>query len=196
MAYQTIVLSGTLPPLDRTNLTQELLAAYPIPWTYWRVWNAMQTNLPGAAADDDLGLIGGTWASATPMIQSSNPTGAAVLQYARAQFPLSPEYDPGQRVYFRMRAKIAEVCGTKSQLDVAVFESDKEAGLGSDLSATLGPYTLTTSYDNYDFVLTPTGLVPGDMLDIRIKVDLDDTGAHADGIVSIGYTAILCDIRG
>lgn len=195
MANQTVNLAGTLPEILRSSITQELLASYMIPWVDFRVWDAMQTNLPGTAANDDLALIGGTWATASPMIQSSNPTGGTVTQYARFQFEFPPEYDAGQRVYVRCRAKVAVACQVSNTLDVVAYEGDKEGGIGADLCTTAAQ-TLTTSFANYDFVLTPTNLTAGDILDARLHVALDDTGGAHAGIVSIGKVAIVCDIRG
>ncbi len=60
----TAKLSGTitLPTLDRDNLTTESLVEYPVLLTQMRVWDALQTNLPGTSSADDMALITGTLA--------------------------------------------------------------------------------------------------------------------------------------
>ena len=54
--------------IARSKLAQDDLKAYAIPWDAFKVWNAYATPLGNTASADDLGLIGGTWASASPML--------------------------------------------------------------------------------------------------------------------------------
>lgn len=69
-----IRLNGTLSPaLTKANvLALAELQSFPIPLTDFRVWDAMATDLPSAGANDDLGLVGGTFGTATPSLRTQD----------------------------------------------------------------------------------------------------------------------------
>ena len=80
---------GITPGVTRSELIQDDNAKYKIPHTAWRVWDAMQTPLPNPSANDDLGLYGGTFGTASPTIQTRDVKAlGAVTHYARCQFVL------------------------------------------------------------------------------------------------------------
>ena len=66
-----IRLNGILSPaVAKANiLALALLQAFHVPLVEFRVWDAMATLLPGTPAADDLGLVGGTYGSATPSLR-------------------------------------------------------------------------------------------------------------------------------
>jgi hypothetical protein len=75
-------LGGTLsPPIDKANILALARAqSFPIPLTDFRVWDAMQTPLPGTPATDDLGLVGGTFGTATPTLRTQDLKTAGAKQ--------------------------------------------------------------------------------------------------------------------
>jgi hypothetical protein len=192
-------LGGTFTrPLTRTELLQENLAAYQIPWTAWRVWDALQTNLPGTSAADDLALIGGTFGTGSPSIQTYDVKAAgAVTMYARAQFQLPPEYVAGETVTIRVHAgMLTTVASVSATVDVEAYESNDEAGIGSDLVTTSATTINSLTLADKDFQMTVSGLTAGDWLDIRITVATND-GATATVVKGIiGNVEVLCDIKG
>lgn len=192
---QSVILSGTLPEIQRSNITKEL-KEFVIPWEHFRIWDSASNALLGAAAGtDDLGLALGTWASASPHILSSNSSGTTVTQYARCIYPLPAEYDDGQRVRIRVHGKVDVAAQVSNTIDIVAYESNKEAGIGSDLVTTAAT-AFTTSYADIDFSLTPTGLVAGDLLDFRIAIALDDTAGANACIARLGCVSLMCDVRG
>ena len=192
---QTAYTNVTLPDILRASLSQDNLQEYPIPWTAFRVWDAVGTLLPTTAGTDDLALIPGTWATNSPAIKTSDASGASIAQFAWFSFALPPEYVTGQRVYIRCRAKVAANVNVAQTIDVVAYESDNETLISADLVSTAAQ-TLTTSYANYDFVLTPTSLAPGDVLVCRLHVAMNDTGATNASIGTVGKVSFLCDIKG
>ena len=188
-----------LPALTRSSLEQESLALYPIPWTAWRVWDAYHTNLPGTSAADDLALIGGTFGSGAPSIQTSDQknNGGATSQYARAVIPLPAEYDDAADVVLRFNAgALTTVASVAMTLDVEVHELDNDATSSSDIctQAALSINNLTLA--EKDFALTTTSLISGDCLDVRLHISIHDsgTGTVVKGLVGNAYLA--CDIKG
>ncbi|KKL58345.1 hypothetical protein LCGC14_2226310 [marine sediment metagenome] len=189
---------GIQPTIDRSSLTQESLAVYKIPLTSFRVWDALQTNLPGTSATDDLGLIGGTFATASPTIQTYDlkAAGASTL-YARVEVPLPVEYVAGETLILRFHAGMkTTVADNTATLDVQAYESDEEEGISADLCTTAAQDINSLTLADIDFTITPTALAPGDMLDVRIAVAINDaaSGTAVKGI--IGSAARLCDIKG
>lgn len=190
---------GIEPSINRSTLTQESLAVYPIPWTWWRVWDALQTNLPGTSATDDLALIGGTFATGSPSIQTSDLGGAgSTVRYARCTIPLPIEYVAGQTVALRFSAgMVTTVADQSASIDVQAYKADREAGIGADICATALITINSTTLADKDFTITPATLSPGDVLDVRITVLVDDDGDGGAGITGIiGAAELLCDVKG
>ena len=183
--------------IARSKIGQTTLAPFFIPWQAFRVWNAYQTNLPGTPLADDLGLVGGTFGTDSPSIQTEDLKAAgATSSYARFCVALPPEYDDGETVQIRIHAgMLTNVADTSATVDLEVYESDKEAGIGSDICATAAQSINSLTLASKDFTITASGLVSGDVLDCRSTTAINDaaTGTAVKGI--IGYVALLCDIR-
>jgi len=194
-------LGGTLSPaLAKANiLALAELQAFPIPLTDFRVWDAMQTVLPGTPATDDLGLVGGTFGTATPSIRTEDLKAAgATNKRARVLIQLPWEYVAGQSVTLRFKAgMITTVSDTTATLDVEAFklQEDPDDAIGSDLVSTAATTMNSLTFANMDFVVTPTGLSPGDILDIRITIAVND-GASATAVIAAFTSAkLLADVR-
>lgn len=187
------------PTVNRSEFTQENLAVYPLQHVNWRVWDAVQTNLPGTAASDDLSIVGGTFATGVPSIQTGDLKNAgSTSRYARCQVQLPPEYVAGEtvtlRAYAGMITTVASVAGT---LDFEVYKTDRGVLVsGSDLCATAATTINSTSFANKDFTITATSLSPGDILDIRLTILVNDSGTGTAVIGCAGSIELLCDIKG
>lgn len=190
---------GSLPDYARSNLTQDPNAVYAVPWSAFRVWDALGTNLPGAAANDDLVLDGGTWASNSPCLTAGDVKAVSTLanRYARFQFELPVEYDAGASITLRLHAGMKTTVADQScTLDAVVYKSDREAGIGADLCATAAASINSLTDADKDFVITPTGLTAGDVLDIRLDVAYHDDATGTAVIPQIGAVEFLIDIKG
>lgn len=194
-------LGGTLSPaLVKANiLALAELQAFPIPLTDFRVWDAMHTVLPGTPATDDLALIGGTFGTATPSIRTEDLKAlGATNKRARVLVQLPWEYAAGESVSLRFVAgMITTVAGTSATMDVEAYklQADPDDAIGSDLVTTSATTINSLTFANIDFVLTPTGLSPGDILDIRITIAVND-GASATAVIAAFTSAkLLADVR-
>uniref|UniRef100_A0A6M3ILE7 Uncharacterized protein n=1 Tax=viral metagenome TaxID=1070528 RepID=A0A6M3ILE7_9ZZZZ len=193
-----INMTGALSPTKtRTQLLAITeLAAFTVPWTLWRVWDAMQTNLPGTAATDDLALVGGTWASGSPSLQGLDFKASSTIAYARAQIPLPWCYADGQTVLLQFHAgMLTTIADDAATLDVVCYETDEEAGISADLCATAEQSINSLTLADKNFTITPTALVAGDLLDVRIKVSGNDVANATATIPIIGAVQLLCDVR-
>lgn len=199
-----IVVAGTVQAttlngsLNRSKIAQDELANFPVLFTDFRVWDAMQTVLPGTAATDDLALIGGTFGTNAPMIKSRDfaSNGTPESSYARAIVPIPPEYDDGQTLQIRIRAKMETVSDTTATLDVEAYKFDGDGAVGSDLCATSAIDINSASWADNDFTITATGVVSGELLDIRVAVTVEDGATGSGVIVDISEISLLADIRG
>lgn len=196
-----IRLNGTLSPaVAKANiLALAELQAFPIPLTDFRVWDAMQTALPGTPATDDLGLVGGTFGTATPSLRTEDLKAAgATNNRARVLVQLPWEYQAGQSVSLRFTAgMITTVSDTTATLDCEAYklQSDPDDAIGSDLVTTVATTINSTTFANIDFVLTSSGLSPGDILDIRLTTAVNDGATGTAVIAGITAAQLLADVR-
>lgn len=196
-----IRLNGRIsPPIAKDDiLALAELQAFPIPLTNFRVWDAMQTNLPGTPSSDDLGLVGGTFGTATPSIRTEDLKAAgATSKYARVLVQLPWEYEAGQTVKIRLKAgMITTISDTTATIDVEAYklQGDPDDAIGSDLVSTAATTINSTTFADIDFTVTPSSLSPGDILDVRVKIAIND-GATATAVIGAFTSAkLVCDVR-
>lgn len=175
------------------------LQAFPIPLTDFRVWDAMQTLLPGTPSADDLGLVGGTFGTATPSIRTEDLKAlGATNKRARFLVQLPWEYVAGETVTLRFQAgMITTVAGTSATLDCEAYklQDDPDDVIGSDLVSTSATSINSLTFASTDFVITPTSLSPGDILDVRITIAVNDGASGTAVIAAITSAKLLCDVR-
>lgn len=192
-----ITRTGTGPAVARTDLTQENNVVYKVPLTDLRVWNAMATNLPGTAASDDLGLVHGTFGSASPTIQTSDAKATTVTQYARFLVNLPHEYVAGQTVTIRAHAGMnTTVSDGTATVDFEVYKSDDEAGVSADLCATAATTINDLTDADVNFTVTATTLEAGDTLDVRMTIAITDASTVTAVIGQVGSIALVLDVKG
>jgi len=182
----------------RTKLAEEALAKFPIALDRLRIHDALHSPLGATAtSDDDLAYDGGTFGTDSPLVTTTDVVGTSKTRRARVLERLPAEYVAGQDVRIRISAGVvggpAQVSCT---VDVECYESNKTGGVGSDLCATAAVDMNSASFADKDFVITAGGLAPGDLLDIRITIAINDTGGAGACEGAIGSLELLCDIRG
>ena len=191
---------GNLPAYARSALAQEALACYPILPTAWRVHDAIVTPLPATPSAANLGLVGGTFGTDVPTLQSEDLKAAgATNKYARVLIALPVEYEAGQTVVIRLRAAMlttaADVAAT---IDLSVYRSDRDGAAESatDLVTTSAQSMNSTTPADLDFTINSGGLSPGDVLDLRVHVIVNDAATATAVKAEISAAELLCDIRG
>ncbi len=167
-------------------------APYPVALTRLRVHDALQTNLPGTAANDDMGLITGTPGTDAPHLQGVDFGGGATDEKAAFEFVLPPEYRAGSPVSVRVKAgMITTVSDGTATVDVEVWKEDGAGLVGSDICATAAQSINSLTKANKTFTITPTGLVAGDVLIIRLAFIGADVGNVGVMIPEIDNVAVL-----
>lgn len=194
----SLSVTGTSPAKARADLTQEDNSRLKIPLESWRVWDALQTNLPGTAASDDLALIGGTFGSASPTIQTGDLKAAgSTTRRARVTVNLPHEYVAGQSVTVRVKGGMkTTVADTACTVDIEAYRSGDDETIGSDLCTTAAQSINSLTAANKDFTISPATLMPGDTLDIRLSVLTNDAATVTAVIGLIGAVELLIDTKG
>lgn len=139
----------------------------------WRVWDALITNLAGADGTDDLGLVTGTYLTANPTFNVTVATPTNAPFYARRSYTLPSNYVSGTDLTIVLNAT-ETVAATTANIDINAVDQDSPS---SDIVATAAQSIIGASATDYSFTVTGTNLKPGDVLDIRISITLNDAAA-------------------
>lgn len=186
--------AAILGSVARAVLTQDDLAPYALPLVNAKVWDAPQTAIPGTPANDDLGLIYNTLGTASPSIESGDAKAATVTRYTYLQWAVPKEYQAGQTITLRLNAGMkTTVSDTSATIDAQVY---RQAAPTVDICATAAQSINSLTAADKDFTITPTDVVPGDLLEIRLAIAIVD-GATGTAVIGKLYRAtVLADIKG
>ena len=200
LASEVVKNAHVSPAADiaRTKLAQRQLDAFAIAWTAWRVWDALHTNLPGTSAADDLALVGGTFATGVPSLESYDVKAAGpVTLYARALIDIPAVYDDAETIVLRIHAgMVTSVADVSATVDVAAYKSDSEGAVsGADLVTTAAQDINSLAFADKDFTIDPSTIDPGDELDVRIAVAVNDGATGTEVKARLGKIALLVDTR-
>jgi hypothetical protein len=108
------------------------------------------------------------------------------------------EYVEGQSVELRIHAgMLTTVADQSCTVDVEVYKSDEDETSTGDLCADAAVTDNMNSlvFADIDFTITPTTLSPGDLLDVKITVTIDDDATATVVKGCIGSVQLLCDTR-
>ncbi len=183
-------------PLARTYIAQQDDQPYNIPLSDMRVTGTLAVlgNSAGTPSGA-FGITPGSHGTNSPKLIGEAANANSKTNKCRFFFGLPAEYVANQSVTVRVHARITGNVAVSQTIDVTAYKSNGEAGVSADLCATAAQ-TLTSSFADYDFVITSTGLAAGDMLDIELTGVADDTGGTANKLIEIGSVEVLLDVKG
>lgn len=184
--------------IDPAKLAQRPLQSFPVRLTDGRVWDALATLLPSAAANDDLGLIVGTWGTDSPLLSAGDVKAAgATTRRARFLVPVPENYQDGETIQLRLRCAVeTTVSDTTCTVDVEAYKGDGAGAVGSDLVTTAAQSINSLTPADVDFVIDASGVDPGDLIDVRVSIACNDA-ATATAVTPVIYSvSLLCDTRG
>lgn len=193
-----LTVRGALPEYSRTYLLQENLKAYAIPLENLRVFDAYQTLL-GSAAADDLGITAGAFGTGCPYLTAGDcKTLGATTRRARVKLTIPLEYVTGETIRINASAgMLTTIADTSCVLDVEVYKSARTTlKSGSDLVQTAATTMNSLTFAEVPFELDPSTLSPGDVLDIRISITCTDAASVGAVTPAIAELELLCDIKG
>ena len=206
IVFEEIMITGSLTIKDTglssqtrsSILVQDVNIPFPVRFDSLRIWDAYQIALSGTANTDDLALVGGAFGTVPPVISAGDLKAAgATSRHARFQVNIPECYDTGQTLILSLSAGMkTTVADTSCTIDVEAFKIDKISGIGADICATAAMTMNSLVFAAKAFTITPSGLVAGDVLDVRIKILCTDAATGTDVTPTIASIDLLADIRG
>jgi hypothetical protein len=153
--------------------------------------------LPAASANDDLGLVNGTFGSAGNSLQTMDAKASTTTCYGRVTFTLPPEYVAAETVQLRLSCKmITAVSDSSATVDVEAYELADDGTVGADLCSTAAQSINSLTAANKTFTINAAGLVAGDKLDIRVTIAITDSAGGSAVIGCITKAVMLVDVKG
>lgn len=141
-----------------------------------RVFDAPTTLLPaGAGATDDMGMNTGTYGTTNPTMNSLDVGGGGEAFNARIQIQVPTNYVQGDVLTLEVNVTEVVACVTSATLDLTCYRT---AAPTVDICATAVQSIVGATATDYDFTLTSTGILPGEILDVVLTTTL--TAAAAD----------------
>lgn len=188
--------TSTLAALSRANLAQESAVVHPVPLTNLRKVAVLSSLLPAADDGTSLGLVNGTYLTSNPSLRTADEKAAgAVTRTARFLFPVPEHYVAGQAITVRLNAGMTTtVADTTATANIACV---RQAAPTVDIGSTTGAQSINslTAADK-DFTITPTDVVVGDVLDIRVSVAVNDGATGTAVIGTVNRISILLATKG
>lgn len=189
------------PPIDPGQIAQRTLQEYVVDLTQCRIHDNFGVILPNAGLTDDLGLVGGSFGTNAPSLQTEDLKAAgATLNRAAFTFPLPPEYVTGETVLVRFKAgMITTIADVDATLDIECYSNDEDNSVSADLAAAAvadNMNTLIASVVTIDFAITAGSLSPGTVLNVRLSTSVNDAATGTAVIGVITKISLLCDTQG
>ena len=192
-----LTVRGTLPSYPRASLAQDDFAAFPIPLTDLRIFDAFGTLL-SSAANDDLGIAAGTFGTGAPYVTAGDCKAASVTRRARTVVQLPLNYVAGQSLRITATAgMLTTVSDTSAVVDVEAWKLAGDTLVsGSDMVATAATSINSLTFADTDFDLTTTTLSAGDFIDVRISITVVDSATGTAVTPAIASLALKADVKG
>lgn len=190
----TGTVSAAIAPTALAGRTTSLFA---MPLQDARIHDAPASFLPTTPATDDLGLVVGTFGTNGVLIQTGDLKAAgATTRYCRWPQVVVPfNYQTAQSAFIRLYAGMeTTISGGTATIDVEAYVTDGVGGVSADKVATAAQSINSLTDASFDFDLGAT-LVPGDILDIRVAIAIND-GAEVTAVTgNLGRAYFGCTIR-
>lgn len=167
---RNLTITGTL---SAATLAFSGSQTFPIPQESLRVWDAIATLPVTSGANDDLALVYNTLGTAAPSVESGDSKAASTTRRIGFTFRVPPQYTAGDTVTLRLNAGMkTTVSDGTATIDAEVY---RMAAPTVDVCATNAQSINSLTAANKDFTITPTNVVPGDVLDVRITIAIVDS---------------------
>lgn len=175
-AFLGSIAKGDLIGSGANGLAVRLTRAQVIDLTRFRVHDAIASNLPAAAGTDDLGFVSATGATIGGL-QAGDFGGTSVTQKGTVHLRIPDDYKDGAYLALVFTAgMLTTVSDGTATLDLAAYAASAGVTAGSDINATPAQSINSLTLADHTFVITPTGLVAGQALDVVVTIAGSDTG--------------------
>ena len=187
---------ATAAAIQRYKLAQETDVIFNINLFSFRVWDNLGSILSTTSSSDDLGIFVDTFGTGSPYIYTGDAKASTITRYARTIFQIPPEYDDFNTAEIVAHAgMITTIADDSANLVVKVHKSNKDGTVSSALVNTSTSINSTTFADK-TLNMTATDLRGGDILDIRVEINVTDAATGTAVIGAIGGIELQCDVKG
>lgn len=184
--------------IARAKLAQRVNAVCPVNPTDWRTWDALATNLPGTPANDDLGLVTGTFGSTpAPYVGTGDVKATSSTRRACAFVRIPEDYETGQTLTLRAWAGMTTTIADGScTLDFEAYRIDLDGTYGAaDLISTAAQSINALVAAAKTFTISDSTISPGDLLLVRMSIAYVDAATATAVIGSVWGVELLADLR-
>ena len=194
LADYSVMINPPLGSVGLADLTQRDLCEHQIPLSDAKVWDAPSTVIPATPASDDLGMVDNAFLTGKPTIETGDLKNAgATTRKTRFRVMVPRDYVAGETMTVRANAGMkTTVASVSATIDV---QAVRPAAPTVDICATNAQSINSLVAANKDFTLTPTDLVPGEMLDIVVSIAVNDSGTGTAVIGQLNSLALLADSK-
>lgn len=182
----------TMPVIAREDDFGSVQESFDVPLGNARVHDAIQTNLPGTSATDDLALLGTDYA----YLGTGDVMNSSVTRYARLTDVIIPySYVDGETLDVLVWAS-AQVATVSATVDCECFLQDGTGTASSDLCTTAATTCNSATAAAKTFNITAASLAGGCRLNLRLALIVNDTGGGDACVAKITRVQIRCNTKG
>jgi hypothetical protein len=165
----------------------------------WRKTDGVTVNA-ATAATTNFGLVLGTDGTDFPHFETIDSKAATTAVVARCpSVRLPPNYVAGSAITLRARCGMKTTVADNTNattIDFFVYSNSGVANLGSaDLCATAAQSINSLTASNYDFTITPTGLVAGQDLHAKMVLTVTDAATATAVIGTVNHVELRCSVN-
>lgn len=188
---------GTSFACPVAKMAQVASAIHVIPLTDFRTHDALGTPLPSAGANDDLGLVSGTYGTQFMSLQTADTKSASATYYGRTMLVVPSNYEDGETIQIDIYCgQLTTVADTTATVDVQAYSLDDGVTADTDLCTTAAQSCKSLTFATKSFVLDASSITAGQHLDLRIALAIVDGATGTPVISAISKIALVCDTRG
>lgn len=181
--------------LPRTVMATNALQLFPVNLAEVCKWDDLSLKLTNTPATTYLGVTTGTYGTNPPTLQTGDlKTAGSTTRRGRIILALPDRFPAAGSVSLRAIAGMkTTVADTSATVLLEAYQLLNDGTLSSQLT-TGTPITINSlTLANQDFAVTSTTLNPGDRLDVRVSITVND-GAGLTAVIGLLQSLILrCD---
>jgi hypothetical protein len=156
-----------------------------IPVSRWRIWDSLDAQLGATPTSaDDLAHIVGTFLTDSPYITTTAQTpgdATPVASYCRYLVQVPENYQDGDALTLRVTWARPDAAATSMALDAEVVRTSAPT---VDVNSTAAVNINAAASGTANFVLTPTNIVAGETLNVRLNITAVSNGASYEGRIT------------
>lgn len=181
--------------LPRTVMATNALQLFPVNLADVCKWDDLSLKLTNTPATTYLGLVTGTYGTNPPTLQTGDLKSAgSTTRRGRIILALPDRFPAAGSVSLRAIAGMkTTVADTTATVLVDAYQLLDDGTLSALLTSGTGVTCNSLTLANKDFTVTSSGLSPGDRLDVRVSIAVND-GAGVTAVIGLLQSLILrCD---